>query len=85
MVTIAGQRYAGVRDGPGPDSEFMDPEAVSMGKDGIVFILDSGTCRLRRLMPGAQVAEPLNCSTKAVEVIRPSGCTRTTLPSTLAT
>ena len=75
VVTIAGQRYAGVRDGPGPDAEFMDPEAVSMGKDGIIFILDSGTCRLRRLMPGAQVAEKLNCTTKGVEVIRPSGCT----------
>jgi hypothetical protein len=75
VVTLAGQRHEGERDGRGQEAEFNMPEAITMSlPDGIIYVADSVSCRVRRLMPADLIAEPVNCSTRFTDVIRPSGC-----------
>ena len=45
-----------------------------MDASGHVLVVDTGTCRLRRLTYASQVVWPVNCSTPLTELLRPSGC-----------
>jgi hypothetical protein len=75
VTTVAGQRAEGTKDGTGSEAEFSGPEGIAMDSTGHIFVVDSGTCRLRRITYANQVSYPITCQTKATEIIRPSGCT----------
>ena len=75
VSTIAGDSLQGHDDGLAQESNFFYSTGVFVTPDNIAYILDSVTCRVRRVTPFPLVAETISCSTKAVELVRPSGCT----------
>ncbi|MFY7953417.1 MAG: hypothetical protein ACOVT5_13010, partial [Armatimonadaceae bacterium] len=50
-TTLAGS-VAGDQDGPADQATFRYPTAVAVGKDGSVFVTDSGNHRIRRIAGG---------------------------------
>lgn len=74
VTTVAGTVAAGEEDGAGDASRFNAPRGVAMSADGHVFVADSSSCRIRRIARALHVALPVTCSTRLVDVVRPSGC-----------
>lgn len=72
--TIAGALTAGRADGIGQDARFEQPRGVMMSPDGRVYVADSLQCRIRRVSPSTIVARPVTCTTRLVDILRPSGC-----------
>ena len=75
VSTIAGKSIEGHDDGFGPESTFFYTNGIFVTSDNIAYIVDSITCRVRRVTPLPLVAPSITCSTKATDLIRPSGCT----------
>lgn len=76
VVTLAGQRHEGQRDGEGPEATFSMPEAVTVSlADGAIYVADAVSCRIRRLLSATAIAPAVNCSARFTDVLRPSGCT----------
>lgn len=75
VSTIAGNSLQGHNDGLSQDSNFFYSTGVFVTPDNIAYVVDSVTCRIRRVTPFPSVAESIHCYTNAVELIRPSGCT----------
>lgn len=75
VSTIAGDALQGHDDGIGEESTFFYPSDVFVAQDNVVYIVDSASCRIRRVTPIPLVAQRLSCSTTAVSLVRPSGCT----------
>jgi hypothetical protein len=72
----------GQDDGRGDEATFFGPSGVfvpSGGDDGIAYVVDAASCRLRRITPMEHVAltheDGFTCSTQPHEIVRPSGCT----------
>ncbi len=51
VTTVAGNGEPGFRDGRGVETRLREPLTVAMGKDGSVYIADSGNHSIRRLSP----------------------------------
>jgi hypothetical protein len=75
VSTIAGNSIQGGDDGLGLESSFFDPSGIFVTADNVVHVADSASCMIRRLTPMPSVAESITCATKAVQMVRPSGCT----------
>lgn len=75
VSTIAGTALGGVEDGFGDESTFFYSSGVFVTEDNIAYVVDAASCRIRRVSPLPLVAPQITCSTKATEIIRPSGCT----------
>ena len=78
MDPATGENYydmQGQDDGRGEEATFFGPSGVFVSDDGIAYVTDAASCRIRRLTPMALVAEPVQCTTRPHEIIRPSGCT----------
>lgn len=45
-----------------------------MSIDGRVYVSDSLQCRIRTITAAKDVATRLSCSTRAVDILRPEGC-----------
>ena len=74
VSTIAGVLGEGQRDGQGDQSSFNSPQGVIVTADGIAYVVDSVSCRVRRVTPASQVAELATCASTVDSLIRPSGC-----------
>ena len=75
VVTLAGQHHEGIRDGKGQEAQFDTPDSITMSlPDGIMYVVDAVTCRVRRVSPAQMVAETVDCSMRFTDVIRPQGC-----------
>jgi len=55
VTTFAGQTTAGNIDGIGAGARFNSPSGVAVGKDGNIYVADSGNNRIRRITPGGVV------------------------------
>ncbi len=77
VVTLAGNSLQGQDDGRGDESTLFQPTGIVVTQDTIGYIADRGSCRLRRLtpLPLVQGVHSITCSSRAEEIIRPSGCT----------
>lgn len=74
VVTVAGSALEGERDGEGSEALFSEPRALVAAPEGEVYVVDSTSCRLRRVSPAARVAVPVSCGARLVDVVRPGGC-----------
>ena len=74
VVTLAGSPAPGHQDGIGQVATFDNPRGVVMTPDNRVYVADSLQCRLRRISSALNVAYPVTCKTRLVDVLRPSGC-----------
>ena len=75
VSTIAGDATQGVNDGKGDEARFFDPRSIYVTNDDVAYVVDSASCKIRRISPLPLVSEEVACDTAATEVIRPSGCT----------
>ncbi|GMI09425.1 hypothetical protein TrVE_jg8809 [Triparma verrucosa] len=74
VSTIAGQMGEGERDGQGDVSSFNSPDGIIVTSDDIAYVVDSVSCRIRRITPAFDVADLASCSATVDSLIRPSGC-----------
>jgi len=74
VVTLAGLKHEGERDGMGHEAEFNMPDGVAMGADNVMYVVDATSCRLRRIMSAQHTAPEVGCTDKATDWIRPAGC-----------
>jgi sugar lactone lactonase YvrE len=49
VSTIAGQAGAGYVDGPGTQARFGYPSGIAAGPDGVLYVLDTQNCAVRRI------------------------------------
>ena len=75
VSTVAGNAIAGTNDGFETEATFFNPQGVFVTRDGIGYVVDQGSCRIRRITPLPIIANVIIWSTAAVSLIRPSGCT----------
>ena len=75
VSTIAGVSLQGNDDGYGDESKFFYSSGVFVTEDSVAYVVDAVSCRVRRISPLSSVAEPVQCSTIATDLVRPSGCT----------
>jgi hypothetical protein len=69
VETVAGALEGGRVDGNGPVARFEDPKGVMMSPNGRIFVADA------LQSPSYVIARNITCSTRLVDLIRPSGCT----------
>ncbi|KAF4033201.1 LCCL domain-containing protein [Phytophthora infestans] len=74
VVTLAGSNVPGHIDGEGNEATFNAPAGVAFAADGRVYAASSTDCSVRQLTPASLVSRTVTCSTRATEVLRPSGC-----------
>lgn len=74
VVTLAGSNVPGHIDGEGKEATFNAPAGVAYAADGRVYVASSTDCSVRQISPAPLVARAITCSTRATEVLRPSGC-----------
>ncbi|CAM9457173.1 unnamed protein product [Chrysoparadoxa australica] len=74
VVTLAGKQDEGENDGAGDEAMFNRPTGVTATPDGIMYVTDAGSCRIRRVVPAEVVALDITCSSTLQDIWRPSGC-----------
>ncbi|ETN04431.1 hypothetical protein PPTG_15095 [Phytophthora nicotianae INRA-310] len=74
VVTLAGSNVPGHTDGEGNEATFNAPAGVAFAADGRVYAASSTDCSVRQITPASLVSRTVTCSTRATEVLRPSGC-----------
>lgn len=52
VTTLAGTGSSGFADGPYSSAQFSYPHAVSVGKDGSIYVVETGNDRIRKLKDG---------------------------------
>ena len=75
VVTIAGSAMEGLVDGKGDEAQFNRPNGIAVTADGRIYTASPVGCKIRRISRAEQVVESVTCSTRALELIKPSGCT----------
>ncbi|MGJ9418075.1 NHL repeat-containing protein [Massilia sp. CMS3.1] len=56
VTTLAGAAQPGKADGPAATAAFDTPSAIAVGKDGALFVADTGNNAIRRLGPDGMVS-----------------------------
>ena len=56
VTTVAGGDRPGNADGPASNAAFDTPSAIAVGKDGTLFVADTGNNAIRRIGPDGSVA-----------------------------
>ncbi|KAG3035789.1 hypothetical protein PC119_g4461 [Phytophthora cactorum] len=74
VVTLAGSNVPGHIDGEGNEATFNAPAGVAFAADGRMYAASSTDCSVRQISPAALVSRAVTCSTRATEMLRPSGC-----------
>ncbi|OWZ23365.1 hypothetical protein PHMEG_0001774 [Phytophthora megakarya] len=74
VVTLAGSNVPGHIDGEGNEATFNAPAGVAFAADGRVYAASSTDCTIRQISPAVLVSRTVTCSTRATQVLRPSGC-----------
>eukprot|EP00397_Hematodinium_sp_SG-2012_P016627 GEMP01016972.1.p1 GENE.GEMP01016972.1~~GEMP01016972.1.p1 ORF type:complete len:390 (+),score=91.65 GEMP01016972.1:94-1263(+) len=49
VTTIAGTGHAGCSDGTGADAQFSDPQGITLGTDGCLYVMDRENKRIRKI------------------------------------
>lgn len=80
VSTIAGTSLQGFEDGVADKSNFFYSSGVFVNDKGVAYVADTVSCRLRRVTPYPLVSQQLTCSSKIVDVVRPSGCVSYDMP-----
>lgn len=58
VTTVAGTGKQGHQDGPGRTATFHSPWGIAVGRDGIVFVADTGNHLIRRIGTDGRVTTP---------------------------
>ncbi|CAM9219332.1 unnamed protein product, partial [Choristocarpus tenellus] len=74
VTTVVGGASPGMNDGTGDYAQLSRPSGVATTSDGMIYVAESASCRLRRVAPSSLVAANATCLSRFVEALRPSGC-----------
>ena len=80
ITTLAGGKHEGSRDGDGVDSTFNNPTSITITGDGVAYVSDSASCRIRRVSSTATVAQKILCTDSLASIMRPNGCSSYNFP-----
>jgi hypothetical protein len=76
VSTLVGTSFQGHEDGLARgDATLFNPSGVFVTNDTRTYIVDSASCRVRRLTPLPLVVQNLECYENPIKYLRPSGCT----------
>ena len=74
VTTLAGGDNEGDRDGDGVESTLNNPTSITVSGDGVAYVADAASCRIRRVSTAASLAQQVCTIDSLVSVIRPNGC-----------
>ena len=75
VTTLAGGDNEGDRDGDGVESTLNNPTSITVSGDGVAYVADAASCRIRRVSTAASLAQQVSCTADSlVSIIRPNGC-----------
>jgi len=74
VTALAGGDYEGDRDGDGTESALNNPTSITITGDGVAYVSDSASCRIRRVSKTATFSRQISCSDSLPSVMRPNGC-----------
>jgi len=76
VTTLAGGQNEGERDDIGRRSTFHKPDSITVTSDGIAYVSDAASCRIRRVSPTPLIASKslTSCYDALPHIMRPSGC-----------
>lgn len=74
VKTIAGGYRESERDGQGLQASFNKPSGITVTGDGIAYLVDSSSCRIRRVTTPELFVPTIKCTDTIADIFRPSGC-----------
>lgn len=81
VTKLAGGDFEGDRDGDGPESTLNNPTSITVTGDGVFYVADSSSCRIRRVSNMSTVAPQISCDDSLASVMRPNGCSSYNYPT----
>jgi sugar lactone lactonase YvrE len=81
VKTVAGTFNEGMRDGIGSESSFNNPASLTVTGDGLVYVVDSVSCRVRRLSNPLKLVPTISCGDTIASMFRPQGCSSYNTPT----
>jgi len=79
MATLAGGENEGDRDGDGSESTLNNPTSIAVTGDGVAYVADSASCRIRRAS-NTLFALQASCLDSLTSIMRPNGCSSYNIP-----
>lgn len=74
VTKLAGGANEGDSDGDGYESTLNSPSSLAITGDGVAYVADSASCRIRTLSDMSTVALQVTCSDTLASIMRPKGC-----------
>ena len=74
VTTLAGGDIEGDVDGDGPESKLNNPMSITITGDGVAYVSDSASCKIRRISIPSTFAPHISCGDSLASIMRPSGC-----------
>jgi len=74
VTTLVGGEDEGERDGVGSESTLNNPASITVTRDGIAYIADSASCRIRRVASSLYSVPEVSCGDTLSTIFRPNGC-----------
>ena len=74
VKTIAGGNRESEQDGQGLEASFNKPNGITVTSDGFAYLVDSASCRIRRVATPRLFAPTIKCNETVGDIFRPSGC-----------
>lgn len=80
VTKLAGGHAEGDRDGDGSESTLNNPSSITVTGDGVAYVADSASCRIRRVSITSTFALQVSCIDSLASIMRPNGCSSYTIP-----
>lgn len=74
VTKLAGGDFEGDRDGDGAESTLNNPTSITATGDGVFYVADSSSCRIRRVSSMLTFAPQISCDDSLAFITRPNGC-----------
>lgn len=74
VTTLAGGDNEGERDGIGSETTLNNPASITITGDGIMYITDLTSCRVRRVISPSELIPQISCTDTLSAIMRPQSC-----------
>ena len=75
VTAVVGGGNEGNRDGDGSESTLNNPSSIAITGDGVAYVADSASCRIRRVGSTSMFAAThALCTDSLPSIMRPNGC-----------
>eukprot|EP00804_Cyclotella_cryptica_P001991 CCRYP_007413-RA/>CCRYP_007413-RA protein AED:0.05 eAED:0.03 QI:0/0/0/1/1/1/4/0/2016 len=81
VTTLAGGDIEGDRDGIGSESTFNNPASIAVTGDGVIYVADLTTCRIRRISNPSDFIPHVSCQDDLPSLTKPHSCSSYNIPS----